>query len=225
MKHLLPTLLLCSFSIVAYSSETDSGDKKRPTFSRPEDRGVQFTKFSTPEIVKKISISTDRVEQRKLARELGNRSIAGKLKLDQSQQEQINAYVKKLFQMSVDADGNTRGEARCQLARLWYAAVPACLNAIKDVKNVKKKELAAKSLILMRNREIITAVIKRGKQIKDGKERFWFHWVLSRMNRQRTTVVPNRTCIDSKTSKKLYDEMVVPALAELKKKGITDPWD
>ena len=202
-----------------------AGPQKKPKFSRPEDRGVQFTDSSTAEIVKKLSVSTDRVEQRKLARELGERVIAGKLKLDAVQQKLIDGYVDKLFAMASDKEGNTRGEARDQMARLWHVATPACLVAMTDLKNSKKQKLARRSLALMKNQEIIKRVIGIGKAVTNPRERFMVHMTLTEMKRQRTTVVPNRTCIDAKKGQKLTEDLIAPALAELEKKGMTPPWE
>jgi hypothetical protein len=202
-----------------------AGPRKKPKFSRPEDRGVQFTGSSTAEVVQKLSVSTDRVEQRKLARELGERVIAGKLKLDATQQTLIDGYVDRLFGMASDKDGNTRGEARDQMARLWHVATPACLRAITDLKDSKKQKLARRSLALMKNEEIIKKVIGIGKAVANPRERYMVHMTLTEMKRQRTTVVPNRTCIDATKSQKLTDELIAPALAELAKKGMTPPWE
>jgi septal ring-binding cell division protein DamX len=193
------------------------------TFSRPEERGKQYGDASTQELVRMLGEVADKIELRKFANELGNRSISGTLDLSSDQAKVVGEYVGRLLNTADDRDPNVRSEARCQIARLWHAAVPACIAAVTDTKNSKRRELAAESLILMRNRDIVAALISKGQQTTDPKERYCIHWALARMERQRTTVVDNRACLNEETSRKLFVELIVPALADLEQKGISEP--
>ncbi len=174
------------------SRETTDPEPDPPRFSRPEDVGAQPVTAATVELIEGLDWSADRIDQRKFARELGNRAIAGRLILTPKQQEAANEYVRRLLPLTVHEDANTRSEARTQVARLWHVAVPVCLDAVTDLENGKARELARKSLILMRNREIIEQLIKKGRDTDDPKKRYCIHWVLKGMDGQRTTTVPNR---------------------------------
>ena len=94
--------LLCVVTAIAPSAEPEEGPLPSPepdgnTMTRPEDCGLQYNALETQQIVSKLVISTDRVEQRKLARELGDRSIAGKIALTREQEAALSIYGEKLY--------------------------------------------------------------------------------------------------------------------------------
>ena len=61
----------CPLTLLAQSGADNGG--KSGAFSRPEDRGEDFTKLSTKELVHRLAAAKDIGEQRKGAKVLGDR--------------------------------------------------------------------------------------------------------------------------------------------------------
>jgi len=107
-----------------------SSTRSKDTFSRPEERGQQYTDSSVQEIVQLLKTSTDKIEQRKLANELGNRSIKGGLDLSPDQAKTVREYAEKQLNLADNPDSNIRSESRCQIARTGYAVDSTCHNIL-----------------------------------------------------------------------------------------------
>ncbi len=136
--------------------ESDSipQESRAPSFSRPEERGEDFSFKENQELVKYLDVSNDKIEQRKAAYELGNRYIQDNYQPTDVDKQIIKKAIDSYFDMAKSSDSNVREEGRFQIHRLWHLAVPTLLDYLKD-DDLTKMELAAKSLILMRNEEII----------------------------------------------------------------------
>jgi hypothetical protein len=183
--------------------------------SRPEDRGEDMSTLATSDAVSRFSRSSDAIERRKLARVIGDRSIAGSLQLSGPENGQLQQQVAGILQGAKSPDANTRSEAQQQIERLWLAAVPTLVSNITP-KDVTVSEMAVKSLILMRNESIVSNLIWEAKATTDEGRRQMLIFALSRMKEKRTSLIPGRACLDDRQSEELYSRLVVPALDALK---------
>ena len=189
------------------------------TFTRPEERGEDFSLKTTDDLLVVIADSKDKIALRKAAQELGDRNINDGLELSASDQKIINDRVKTYFDMCISDDVNVREEARMQIHRLWRLAVPVLLEYI-DNENLTKAELSAKSLILMRNEAIIQAMIEKSLLATTDFNKEMLAFFLSKMNEQRQSHIPGRVCMDAAKSAELYNRLVKPALDKM---GIKNP--
>jgi hypothetical protein len=204
------------------NGETDdeSVPKVRPqtshSRSRPEDLGQELSDLSNAESVARFSQSTDRIERRKLAKLIGDRSKAGKLQLLEEEKQELAKIVVQNLKQANSPDANERSEARHQIERLWYAAVPTLVTSI-TTNDLTISELCVKSLILMRNEAIIRALIQEAKSTEDEGRKELLVFALSKMKEQRKSLIPGRECLSAQESEELYNKVVTPALDEIKK--------
>ncbi len=201
-------------SVLIFSNKIYSQQIHEYIFSRPEERGEDFSFKENQELVKYLNVSNDKIEQRKAAYELGNRYIQDNYQPTDVDKQIIKKAIDSYFDMAKSSDSNVREEGRFQIHRLWHLAVPTLLDYLKD-DDLTKMELAAKSLILMRNEAIILSIIKITEQTRQPKKKQLLQFVLRKMEEQRTTIVPNRHCLDEVNSKKLYNKIVSPALQRM----------
>lgn len=210
-------LLILCFSLLMSMMPVfniEAQENRNSVITRPEERGEDFTLKSNAELINYLQTSGDIVELRKTAFELGNRHIKGTYEPTGTDEQVIKNVVDSYFDMAKSPNANTREEGRFQIHRLWRLAVPALLDYLKD-DDLTKMELAAKSLILMRNEDIISSVINIAERTTDTRKKKLLLFVLTKMEEQRTTIVPNRQCLGSETSKELYNRLVVPALKRM----------
>jgi hypothetical protein len=178
-------------------------------FSRVEDRGEDFSNLKDTELVSRLAISSDVVERRKAAKVLGDREIAGKLALSSSEIEIIVGIAGDYIKQTRAKDSKDRTEARDQIERLWHLAAPTLL---ANVGNRETAEDAIKSLILMRDEAIIRSLVKKVGSASTPDEKNMALFALKQMKEQRQSIVPGRSCMDAKESKKLFDELITPVL-------------
>lgn len=183
-------------------------------FSRPEERGEDFSTLDTTEVVKRVTESRDRTTLRKAAKVLGDRNIAGTLKISKDQARLLEGVVVGYLGQGKAKDSNEREEARQQIERLWRVAAPALLKNVGN-KDPAIAELAIKSLILMRNETIVHSLIDIARSTNDEYTKVMAIFALKKMTEQRKSLIPGRACLDEKESKRLYDEVVVPTLNKL----------
>lgn len=165
--------------------------------------------------MRQLSQSEDKITLRKIAKEIGDRSLNDQLELTAVQKERINnAVAGCLRQNATSTNANERVEAKQQIERLCLTAAPTLLENI-DSKDPALAELATKSLILMRNEEVVKELIKRASTAKDEHSKAITVFALKKMKEQRKSLIPGRECMDRKKSLRLYDRLVAPALAEL----------
>lgn len=187
---------------------------KDPRFSRPEERGEDLSVLETAEVVKRLAESKDKIELRKAAKVLGDRSIAGKLHLSSEEEQTIENVVSGYFEQGKSANANERVEAHQQVERLWHVAVPTLLENLNS-KDPTIAEMAIKSLILMRNESIIKALVEKARSAKDEYTKAMVVFALKKMKEQRKSLIPERECLDEEQSRILYDRLVAPALRNL----------
>jgi hypothetical protein len=185
-------------------------------FIRKEDLGEDYSRFKKDSLLYFISNKHDIIVLSKTAKALGDKYIAKELTLTTEEQEQINAFTEKIISQAKNEDPGIREESKLQIERLWHLAIPSLLKNIES-KNHSEAELSAKSLILMRNEDIINSIINQANKAVDKNTKNWYISILTKMKEQRTSVIPNRTCLGANESETLYNKIIVPALDQLKK--------
>jgi len=182
---------LISFGVSTQSQTSNQENAGSKVFSRPEERGEDLSNLVATDAVSRFARSADVIERRKLAKVIGDKSIAGNLQLSDAEKLQIQQQVASILQQAKSPDANERSEARQQIERLWHAAVPALiLNITPD--DVTVAELAVKSLILMRNESIVNNLIREATTTTDAGRRQMLIFALSKMTEQRKSLIPGR---------------------------------
>lgn len=179
---------------------------------KPEDRGEKFNKYSDEIIAKKL-VDGDKIEQRKVAIVIGDRFILSN-SLPENLQNAVQKAVYHYLIMSKSSSSNDRQEARDQIARCWTAAAPALLYSLDSAEDMSQLEFIAKSLILMRNEQIIKELVKKYNAQTDKKRRSIFKMILMKMKEKRGTLVPNRKSISDDESVRIYDAFIAPAISK-----------
>jgi hypothetical protein len=121
------------------------------------------------------------------------------------------------LQQAKASSSDERVEARDQIERMWYIAVPALLKNLSS-REPGVAELAVKSLILMRNESIVRSLIDIAKTTQDEQTKAVIIFALKKMSEQRKSLIPGRECLDAEQSKVLFDHLVSPALKDLENK-------
>lgn len=215
-------VVVCVLTVQKLATRKDNADiassgesvEERPTLSRPEERGEDLSVLETAEVVKRLAESKDKIESRKAAKVLGDRSIAGKLDISSEEEQTIENVVSGYFEQGKSANVNERVEARQQVERLWHVAAPTLLENLNS-KDPTIAEMAIKSLILMRNESIIKALVEKARSAKDEHTKAMVIFALKKMKEQRKSLIPGRECLDEEQSRILYDRLVAPALRNL----------
>lgn len=194
----------------------DEPERREPKFSRPEDLGEDFSKLPQSDLLKRLAETEDRIELRKAAKSLGDRSIAGTLTLSKQESAILTNAVQKCLQRVKATDSNDREEGRQQIHRFWWSAAPTLLENI-DSEDGAIAETAIKSLILMRNETILKSLMNTAKTAPALGSRLNAIFTLGCMTEQRESLIDGRTCMDRESSKKLADTLMRPFLDELAK--------
>ena len=192
-------------------------NSEEPRFSRPEEKGEDLSLLASPEVVGRLAGSKDKIELRKAAKVLGDRSIAGKLTLSSEEKGEIAKTVDGYLRQAKSKDANERVEASQQIERLWWTAAPTLLRNINS-REPAVAELAIKSLILMRNEDIIQRTIEIAKTTDDDYTKSMAIFALKKMKEQRKSLIPGRRCLNEEESEALYDQLIVPSLKDLEQR-------
>jgi hypothetical protein len=200
-----------------YNPNPVLNEPKKPRFTRPEDRGVSFKDTTQSVLIERLKNSTDKVELRKVTQVLGNREIAGKISLSDEEKKVVYDATVRFLNYQDSSKVDTREEGRFYIHRLWRLAVPALLDNLHNP-NIRKKELAAKCLLFMKNEEIVQKIIELAEKEKDPEMKKKLVFVLSKVDKIESTIVPERKSIDEEESKVLFEKLVKPALMRLEKK-------
>jgi hypothetical protein len=206
---------LIALSTPSFGQPGERNPLPRKEISRPEERDEQFSTLTTSDAVVRLSRSKDAIERRKLAKVIGDRSIAGSLQLSEPEKEQLKQEVTNILHQAKSPDGNERAEARQQIERLWHAAAPTLIANV-TTNDLTIAELAVKSLILMRDESIVNDLIREAKTTTDEGRRQMLIFAFSKMKEQSKPLIPGRECLDDNKSQELYSRLVVPALGALK---------
>lgn len=174
-------------------------------------------KDETSGLIETLVGSADEFAVRDTAQRLGDMFIDGKLTVPDAQKSFLDKVIKKYVGQAKSDDPDVCAEARQQIERLWKLSVPVLYEKLFD-EDPAVAELAAKSLILMRDRKIIEKIITCAKNAKNANDEDKLDtavFVLKHMKEQRRSAIPNRKCMSPEESEKLYNELIVPALQEL----------
>jgi len=191
-----------------------SSKKRRPAFVRAEDSGENFSGLGTDEVVRRLTESTDRIVQAKAAKVLGDRSLAGKLKLSQDERAKLDEYIDKQVALTSVATGEGWAEANEQIRRLWRLTAEKLIDSLGS-ENRTSVEAAAKNLALMRNADIVQQIIARLKASKDTRFKIGAILALGVMREKRQCLVPDREMLGDDESAALATRLIVPVLTEL----------
>jgi len=194
---------------------------QKPRMSGPEDRGEDFTKLSTKEVVRRLAAAKDIGEHRKGAKVLGDRAIRGALDLDDGEKQVLEKYIASQVLRTAAAKGDEAEEASAQLQRLWRLSVPQLIEALGD-RNPRVQEAAIKNLCLMRDEGLVKELISRVGASKDANFRQGGVFALGMMREKRDPMAPDREVLDDAASKELADRLIVPFLNRMEAAG-ADP--
>jgi len=184
--------------------------------SRPEDRGEDFSRLDKAEVLRRLSQSVNPVELRKASEEMGDRSINGALSLSEQEKEAITNVVQRCLLQTISKVAKERVEARDQIERLWWVAAPTL------VKNLGTGEPAVtetviKSLVLMRNEEIVRSLMATARTASIPETRALAIFALGKMTEKRESLIPGRTCMNEEQSKQMGETLIRPFLQEIAK--------
>lgn len=213
IKYALTIFLFTALS--SYGAELSMSNKLAGSAGLGE-RGETFEGLATRDVISKLAKSKDKIERQKLAKVIGDRSIAGTLELSKPEAEQVRLEILGLLDRAKSSDTNERSEAKSQIERMWRAGVPTLIEHISPSNNVASVELAVKSLILMRDENVVTNLINDATLTQDPQRRQFLVFTLSQMKEKRSSNIPGRTCLGEKESEELYTKFVTPALEKLK---------
>lgn len=215
----LVAFAMCPLTLLAQSGSDNGG--KSGAFSRPEERGEDFTKLSTKELVHRLAAAKDIGEQRKGAKVLGDRAIRGTLDLDSAEKQVLENYIASQVLRTAAAQGDVRQEAIAQLQRLWRLSAPQLLDSLGHA-NLTVQEAAIKNLCLMRDESVVKELISRVEVSKDANFRQGGVLALGMMREKRKPMVPEREVLDDDASKELAERLIVPFLNRIEATD-TDP--
>jgi len=189
---------------------------KNPHHTPPEDVGEDFSVLPTEVVVERLSSSEDRIEQRKAAKVLGDRAIAGKLELSPEERRRLDEYVDKQIEVNTGATPTDWSEAKNQIQRLWRLSADRLIANLGH-ENIAASEAALKNLVLMRNEDIVKKIIAEAKTTKNQNAKLWSVLALGMMNERAFPFVRDRETIGQKTAARLAETLVIPFLEELRK--------
>lgn len=198
-------------------------DGARPSdglgLSRAEDRGESLSDRSFDQLMTILLESADRVERRKAAKALGDRSLDNSLgELTEPRRLLLEKYVEEhLITGVASKDGGERVEANEQIQRLWRPAAAVLIRHLDDP-DLTIAEASAKNLILMRDENIIREIIEKAKVVQ-GQERALCVICLGKMTERRESRIPGRTCMSPEDSLAVADRIIRPFLLEIQQQG------
>jgi hypothetical protein len=194
--------------------KTEKVTKPESGYTRPEERGEDLSLLDISENIKILAESTDKIERRKAAKVIGDRFIAGILKLTSTDKETIATITSGYLQQSKAKDPQDSAEAGQQIIRLWRTTVPTLLKYM-DSNEPPVADMAINSLVAMCNEEIIKAFIDLAKTTKNQMTRDMMIISLKIMKNPQRTSVKDRQGLSQEELAKLYDKLIAPALKEL----------
>lgn len=205
-------LVTTNVAAVKVVESPSSSHPERKSFTRPEERGEDFSQKSSAALIAILSISKEKVALKKAAKVLGDMSAAGTLRLTEVEKASMTNIVQICLMKELAVD--SQEDARELIERLWWTAVPGLLNNIAN-ENLAIREIALKSLSLMRNEEIIRSLMDIAKQSPHEPTRMMAIFALGNMTEKRGSLIPGRLCMDEATSRELAEKQIRPFLNTL----------
>ena len=184
----------------------------------PEDRGEDFSAKPVDELLSVLGHSQDIVALRKAAKALGDRQLAGSLKLSEEQRAVLQRYIEESLLADVASkDAAKRSEANAQIQRLWRLAGPVLVRHIDDG-NLTVVEACSKNLILMRDENLISSLIEKTRE-SQGQAKLLGVICLGKMTERRESQIPGRTCLAAEESMEIANRLIKPFLLEVQQSG------
>ena len=179
----------------------------------PEEFGEQLTDAPKEELLRRLQQPKDSIEMRKIAQVLGDREMAGTLKLTPNETVIIDNRVRAYILQKADFYGH-HPEVDDQILRFWDLAIPEMLRNLENP-NLDIQGFVFNTLVRMRSERLVRIMINKAKACKDPHLKRMYVGTLGLMTQQEETDLPNRQCMDEKSSQELFDKLIKPALKEL----------
>ena len=183
-------------------------------FVRAEDMSEDFSLLESSEVLRRLVQTDDKVVRRKAALVLGDRHLAGTLKLSAGEMESLQAYIDKQIELTAAPTGGERVEANDQIRRLWRLTANKLLDGLAT-KNLTIMEACAKNLTLMRDAKIVADLIARIEASQDASFRKYAIFTLGMMRDKRDAKVPGRVQMGDAESEALARDVIIPFLTRL----------
>lgn len=190
--------------------------KKNPHRSTyfPEDLGKNLTDTPTGELLQRLQTAKDKIELRKIAIVLGDRDKAGILKLTDTETAILDNKIRTYILATGNFGSDDYGEIHNQIIRLWQLAVPEMLRNLENP-NPHVRAFTFNTLVQMRSENVVRIMINKAKVCKDPNLKNMYIGTLGIMKQDEYLGIPNRACMDEKSSQELFDRLIKPALKEL----------
>jgi hypothetical protein len=195
-------------------SDSEAEEDTR-TFIPAEEIGEDLSKLGKADLLKRLSESKDRVELRKAARALGDRSISGTLSLSETETVAVSNRVCEYLRQTMTDNADDWNEAKEQIERLWRVAAPALLANIGSSEPAIG-ETAIKSLVLMRNAEIVSNLMSIARTTTNMDIKVYAVFSLGKMTEKRESLISGRTCMSDEASLRMANTLIHPFLLEMK---------
>ena len=228
MKNKLYVLLLVSFvwflSIYNANAQDTTTNLKPLNVSSdklasksvwfPEELGEDLSRLTTANLLSSLIFSKDKIELRKVAKVLGDREIAGTLKLSDAEQAVIDTKVREYIKSLTDFYNVDYIEVHNQIIRLWHLADFELLRNIENP-NPEIQGFIFNTLIEMRNERIINILVDKAKACQKPALKEMYLGTFRILNQDFEFNVPDRKCMDAQKTEEVFNRVVAPALKEL----------
>jgi hypothetical protein len=185
----------------------------RSTFF-PEELGENLTDTPKEELLRRLQTAKDKIELRKVANVLGDCEIAGTLKLTESETAILDTKIRAYILVTGNFGSEDYAEIHSQIIRFWQLAVPELLRNLENT-NPHVRAFAFNTLVQLRSENVVRIMINKAKACKDPNLKNMYIGTLGIMKQDEYLGIPNRACMDAKSSQELYDRLIAPALKEL----------
>ena len=224
---ILLSLVLCASMAMAQQTEAFKKDSirereeflelsrkypNRRTFY-PEDFGEQLTETPKEELLRRLATSKDSIELRKIAQVLGDREMAGTLKLTDAETTIVDTRIRAYIYEKADFYGQ-HPEVHDQILRFWHLAIPELLRNLEN-RNEDIQSFVFNILVQMRSERVVRIMINKAKACKPSNLKDMYIGTLGIMTQQEDMNLPNRQCLNEKDSQELFSKIIEPALKEL----------
>ena len=179
-----------------------------------EDFGEQLGDLPKEELLRRLAISKDKMELHKIAIVLGDRELAGTLKLTDSETDIVDRVVRSYIRATADFDNVDHTEVHLQMIRFWQLAIPELLRNLENP-NPYIQTFVFNTLVQLRNKSVVRIMINKAKACKSGNLKNMYIGTLQIMTQQENSGIYNRQTMNEKDSQELFDTLVAPALKEL----------
>lgn len=180
----------------------------------PEEFGEQLIDSSKEELLRRLTSSKDVIELRKVAQVLGDREMAGTLKLTAGETVIIDNKIRSYILATGDFDGVDYSEVHSQIIRFWHLAINELLRNLENP-NPHVRAFAFNTLVQVRNKNVVRIMINKAKACSSPNIKNMYIGTLGIMTQQENLGLPNRQTMNEKESQELFNTLIKPALKEL----------